>query len=470
MQLSGDCGHQGKNRPTGAPFIALLGSIFLLAGACSTKSESEAEKDADDEIDGDSAEATSGGRSGEEPNGSGASSAESGGSGGGNGSGGDGDAVPGPGALPVPEVTGDAQSAGATMTFTDIGAAGWYPSRRDPSSGECDAIDNGACCMTTHEISSDTLSPWDEELMMQLRGPLLLERYAVFQPAPGDPGVWDRVGIWDRAGAVPTAGLSFGADGVEGAGLSGGEFQGTVGSTCVIDVMAEATVPCGAGSVPYCEGEAKQAGFSGSKLFVLLASMPRMDDPAVEAIEHCAGAENNWYDAPWIGLSHAELVRSGKFGSCHCYAKNPDEWWLADGCGQFNVWEVVNDNNEYANFELFSTNFFAYHGYVGEGPCGVNCDVAGLPSSVDLINKSDSAAATSAATASPETGPGKAFRRPSAGYRYFIVLLDVPSRTVQLAMIHPEEIPESVGALLPGLPEWISSGVISQVRDLRLPQ
>src|SRR5690606_33272342 len=197
---------------------------------------------------------------------------------------------------------------------------------------------------------SDLLAPWDEDLIMQLRGPMLVERLAVYQPVGelGDNGNWSRVAVWDKGGAATKSGLVFGADGVEGSG-----FDGSVGSTCVIDVMNEQTVPCGSGSVPYCEGADKHDGFRGSKLFVVLAKTPRMSDVEAQGLAHCdSGPSDNWYDAPWIGLTHGELVRSGKFGSCHCYAKNPDEWWLGDGCGQFNVFEVINDNNEYTNLDV----------------------------------------------------------------------------------------------------------------------
>jgi hypothetical protein len=374
-----------------------------------------------------------------------------------------------PGALPPVVVQGDATSSGATITFQEIGAAGWYPSRRDPSSGMCDAVNDGACCMTTHEITRDALTPWNEELIMQLRAPLLLERYAVYQPVQDAAGAeWGRSSVWDKSGAVPTDNLVFGADGVEGQGIDGA-FDGTVGSTCVLDVMAESTVPCGSGSLPYCEGEAKHEGWSGSKLFVLLASMPHVGDPAASGISNCAGSDDNWFDAPWIGLTHGELVRSGKFGSCHCYAKNPAEWYLADGCGQFNVWEVVNDNNEFANLDLFSTNLFAYHGYVGEGPCGNNCNVSSLPASVDLVDKATSGAAAVGATATPSGGPGAAFRRPASGYRYFFVLLDTASRTIQMGMLHPDGIPAAVDGLLPGLPERVGESEVHALRDLRLP-
>jgi hypothetical protein len=182
--------------------------------------------------------------------------------------------------------------------------------------------------------------------------------------------------------------------------------------------------------------------------------------------------DGNWYDAPWLGLSLGELVRAGAFSSCQCYAKNPDEWYLGDGCGQFNVFEVVNDNNEYRNLEVFSTNFFGYAGYVGEGPCGSACDVSALDDAVDLIDKSENteAAAGGIAGPAPIGGPGVAFRRPTEGYRYFLVLLDVSTRTVQLAVVHPEQIPDALAPLLPALPDTIVHDVVSQVIDLRLPQ
>jgi hypothetical protein len=155
-----------------------------------------------------------------------------------------------------------------------------------------------------------------------------------------------------------------------------------------------------------------------------------------------------------MGLSLGELARAGAFSDCQCYAKNPEEWWLGDGCGQFNVFEVVNDNNEFRNLDVFSTNFFGYAGYVGEGPCGAQCDVAALGPEVDLIDKALDAEAASGAEASPTQGPGAAFRRP----------------TVQLAVVHPLQIPAAVATLLPGLPSTLPRNAVDAVLDLRLPQ
>ncbi len=75
----------------------------------------------------------------------------------------------------------------------------------------------------------------------------------------------------------------------------------------------------------------------------------------------------------------------------------------------------------------------------------------------------------SGAVASPTKGPGAAFRRPSNGYRFFLMLLDVRTRTVQLALIHPANVPSSVSSVLPGLPDQIGRAAIDAVLALRLP-
>jgi hypothetical protein len=131
----------------------------------------------------------------------------------------------------------------------------------------------------------------------------------------------------------------------------------------------------------------------------------------------------------------------------------------------------VNDNNSSKNLDVFSTNFFGYAGYVGEGPCGAACDVASLSGAVDLIDKSHDIEAAQGALAgpAPQGGPGAAFRRPVSGYRYFVVLLDVPSRQVQLAIVHPGQIPSTLATLLPGLPAQVPQETVDRVLALRLP-
>jgi len=359
----------------------------------------------------------------------------------------------------------DPPSHGGTITFREIGAPGWYPSRRDPADGPCDAYEGNGCCLAQHDVAGDELTPWDEELALTLRGPMRIKQLAVYQPPAPGSDTWSLVSGWDDRAPASAFGVAFHGNETEAG------FEGEIGTECLVDVTTADPFACGDGSVPYCppSPDPQHYGWAGAKLFVLLASMPHTDDD--QAGSPCSeGSDGNWWDAPWVGLSLGELVRAGAFSDCHCYSKNPEQWWLGDGCGQFNVFEVVNDNNEFRNLDVFSTNFFGYAGYVGEGPCGAQCDVSGLGDAVDLIDKGSGAEAAMGAEASPEQGPGAAFRRPTEGYRYFVILLDVASRRVQLGIVHPQEIPADIAPLLPSLPGSISQQTVAQALELRLPQ
>lgn len=361
-----------------------------------------------------------------------------------------------------PALPGD----GGTITFQNIGAPGWYPSPRDPASGSCGAYHSGSCCMARHEIASDSLAPWNEDLILTLRGPMLVKQLAVYQPVVGDKSDWALSSFWDDGQPSATRGIGFKRD--EAATV----FQGVVGNKCLVDVSSDRKFPCGPGSIPYCAAseQPKYYGWEGSKLIVMLASMPHMGSDALKNVSHCSvDKADNWYDAPWVGLSHGELIRAGKFGGCNCYSKDPVKWQVADGCGQFNVFEVVNDNNNYQNFDLFSTNFFAYHGYVGDGPCGKDCLVTGLDPKVDLVERSTSRESVTGSAASPAKGPGAAFRRPAVGFRYFVILMDMQTRTVQLAVIDPANVPVQAQSFLAQVPARLPRATVDGLLALRLP-
>jgi hypothetical protein len=194
-----------------------------------------------------------------------------------------------------------------------------------------------------------------------------------------------------------------------------------------------------------------------------------MGGAKIDAATACGqGTANNWYNAPWIGISLGELVREDKFGPCNCYSSpaNPND---GNGCGQFNAFEVVNDNNDYQNFDIFSTNFFGYGGYVGEGPCGKNCNLTSA-GAVDLIDKGTSkGAANGGVTVAGMATAHVAFRRPEDGYRYFLVLFDVGTRQVQMAVIHPSKVPAAAAGLLPNLPRSLARATIDSLLAMRLP-
>jgi hypothetical protein len=362
----------------------------------------------------------------------------------------------------------DAVSHGGSITFQSLGAAGWYPSRRDPAAATCDAVKTGQCCMDKHALPDSGIAPWNEELILTLRGPMLVKHIAVYQPPNSDGDKWDRVSDWDVAAPAQGKGIAF-----QGDGATDFSFPGNVGNKCLVDVSSDRKFACGPGSVPYCAANSpsQRYGWEGSKLILLLASMPHFGSAALAGVKHCSTDKaDNWFDAPWIGLSHGELIRAGKFSGCNCYSKDPAHWELADGCGQFNVFETVNDNNAYRNLDLFSTNFFSYAGYVGEGPCGKTCDIASLDPMVDLIDKATSREAAPAVS-TPKKGPGAAFRRPAEGYRWFAILMDSKTRTVQLAMVHPGNLPPAFAFLAnpAAAPAQLSRGGVSDLLAARLP-
>src|SRR5271170_7719305 len=100
----------------------------------------------------------------------------------------------------------------------------------------------------------------------------------------------------------------------------------------------------------------------------------------------------------------------------------------------------------------------------------MQCNLAGINAGADLIDKATSKEAAMGAVATPAGGPTAAFRRPETGYRYFIVLLDVASRTVQLGIVHPMNVPASIGTLLPSLPGTIPQATVDAMLALRLPK
>jgi hypothetical protein len=65
---------------------------------------------------------------------------------------------------------------------------------------------------------------------------------------------------------------------------------------------------------------------------------------------------------------------------------------------------------------------------------------------------------------------GAALRRPENGYRYFIILMDVNTRTVQLAIVHPQKIPAGLGAFLPALPSLVPRSAVDAALATRLPR
>ncbi|HEX3854606.1 MAG TPA: DUF2403 domain-containing protein, partial [Polyangiaceae bacterium] len=354
-----------------------------------------------------------------------------------------------------------AVSDGGTVTYQNIGAMGSYPSVCAPT--------GGACCRQTKTVTSDKLTPWDEDLIMTLRGPLDIRQFATYQPTvEGQASPWQMVSSFDARTPATSKGIAFSGDAAKG----GKTFTGTVASTCLVNASTDKDFGCGPTSSPYCSATSsnKKSGWAGSKMFVFLASMPHVGSGGITTDQNCQPTTNGWNDAPWIGLSVGELIRSGAFSSCQCYETTPNH---GDGCGQLNALEVINDNDtsgNYKNLEIFSSNFFSYGGDFG-GPCGTNnCNTTGIPATVDLVTGKMAAPAGVTGSQTPRMSPNGFLRRPTTGYRYFILLLDVTTRTVQYAIVHPGKVPAGLGALLPNLPNQVPQSTIDTVIGLRLPK
>jgi hypothetical protein len=53
---------------------------------------------------------------------------------------------------------------------------------------------------------------------------------------------------------------------------------------------------------------------------------------------------------------------------------------------------------------------------------------------------------------------------------FYLILLDEATRTVQVAVIHPDNVPDALTSLLPALPTELSRPFIDGLVQLRLPE
>lgn len=365
---------------------------------------------------------------------------------------------------------GGVLTVGGTMTFTDLGAAGWWPRRldRDPSHGAC-TVKAGTdtwgapCCLTEHATEDVPLAPFDKEMTLLLKA-VSVRQLAVYQPRPEtSDGDWALVSSWDdRDGQAHN--LWSSTSGAGSASLLGDFTQ----EDCVYYVAQEPSFDCGDGTDYYCPDDpgVKHLGWSGSKLIVLLASMDFEDD----AVKAC-GSDEQGHPGPWIAFVASELTRDGgrKWnGLCNCYSKTGT---VGDGCGELNLFEVVMDDNAWSNREFISTGLRSFQaGHVGGNVCGEDCRREDFPADQDVVD----ACSGSGFEEGPLLPVGGSTQgcpvwvRPR-GDRYLIALLDAATRTLQVAMLHPDALPTSLGELLPSLPVAVSRSTIDELAGLRLP-
>lgn len=358
---------------------------------------------------------------------------------------------------------------GGTMTFTNVGAPGFWPRRivrpaGDPACDWKDGTDTwgGRCCQKKQYTTSDRLAPFDEEMTLILKA-VDVKQVAVYQPHAGTDGRWGLVSAWDRRSRIgQNLGFTRGRD-------QELESDGALHtSDCVWYLAQPSPFSCGDGRDYYCPDDPgmKRLGWTGSKLFVVLTSMT-FDDADVKA---CNGG-GDAHPGPWVALVASELVRDGARkwnGACNCYSKTGS---VGDGCGEMNLFEVVMDENPYSNREFASTGVRSYQaGHVGGNVCGTGCSPSDFPPDAEVVD----ACAKKPYTRGAEIPVGgkadgcPVWRRPK-GDRYLVVLLDETTRTVQVSVVHPQNIPAAIAALLPGIPAALERTTIDSLVSLRLP-
>lgn len=363
-----------------------------------------------------------------------------------------------------------AVTLGGTITFKNIGEAGWWPRRLNKPNGDaaCNYKDGedtwgGVCCMEMHETISDKLSPFDEEMTLIFKA-IQLKQLAVYQPASdAEDAVWTRSSFWDSRNDG-AENLFFTKSGDEHAVFNGN----LTNDDCVWYVMQNKSFECENWEQYYCPDDAgiNHLGWSGSKMILFLGNMD-FDDGGVSS---CDGGGVG-HPGPWTAFVASELIRDGgrKWnGLCNCYSKTGS---VGDGCGEINVFEVVMDNNDWSNREFISTGVRSYqNGHVGGSVCGSDCNRNDYADNVDVID----ACAKEAFGAGPEVVSGGAsdgcpvWRRP-VGDRYFMILLDEHTRTIQVAMIHPAKIPPAAKELLPLVPASLNRQIVDALIGMRLP-
>jgi hypothetical protein len=314
--------------------------------------------------------------------------------------------------------------------------------------------------MTEAKTTSTTLSPFDEELTLILKA-INVKQLAIYQPGSSASATWNRVTAWD-ARTQRSENLWFTQQG-NGSTTFPGDLTK---NDCVGYVMQQPAFTCGEYYCPNDPGIMHQ-GFSGSKLIVMLASMTFSDS----GVTACGGTGAG-KPSPWVAIVASELVRDGgrKWnGLCNCYSKSDS---VGDGCGEINVFEVVMDDNSYSNREFASTGVRSFQaGHIGGSVAMASLSPGLFAADSDVVD----ACAKAAYTSGPELVAGGStngcpiWKRPS-GDRYFFILLDESTRTIQVGMIHPENLPSATGALLPNLPAGVSRSTIDAMVALRLPE
>lgn len=234
--------------------------------------------------------------------------------------------------------------------FTKLGGAGSYQQVTNMTSSPwpppCSSEQH--CFKKNVSITATPLAPFNEEVALQLRGPMSISKIAIYQStssgytlvsywAQGNPSATKNInflslsGAWDVCNGnamgytTPYANASSSVPTVLNGYLAAG-LQITVlsGAACKADYS-----DCG-----WFRGVGLH-GWSGDKIFVVETTMP-----------HQVSAAGKTDDNPAIWSLNAKIVRTAQYG-CNC-----DRY----GCGEFDIAEVINSGDNNCYLTLYSYN------------------------------------------------------------------------------------------------------------------
>lgn len=259
-----------------------------------------------------------------------------------------------PGACDAPLASGGEDqpdgvgTAVEVITIESVGGDGSYDRVTSLGKGEgtsCDLPEDQRCVRSPVAVSGP-LAPFDEEMSLQLRGPMSLDAIAVYVPSGG---AWERVSSWNRCESSDITFLNnlggelsgewdacngnsqsyASPDGSQAAAAPqrfGGELANGVEVTVVTDRACEGEGPdseCGVHRPVSMHGWEGSA--AGEKLFAVRLRMPTATASPVGAYD----------DAPAVWFLNASVVRTAQYG-CNCRGAGAE-----GGCGELDVAEVL---------------------------------------------------------------------------------------------------------------------------------
>ncbi len=257
----------------------------------------------------------------------------------------------------TPDGTGTAVTA---ITITNVGGSGEYEDVIKMAPGEWPppCSDDEACVKQTKQVSG-ALAPFNEELTLNLRGPLELYDLAVYVPngeSYARTSYWNRCesqnivfmnnlggdvsGEWSVCGGNSQSYAS--SDGTAAASMPT-PFSGSLANG--VEVNALTAAPCtGAPESSDC-GFYRNVGMhgwkgsaDGEKVFALRMRMPRFTGTT----------DGPYHDEPAFWILNAKIVRTAQYG-CNCRGVGPG------GCGELDVAEVLNsDHRTHATSTIYS--------------------------------------------------------------------------------------------------------------------